>query len=243
MKKILEKRYLNFFLNTENGIKWKEKNKIIDCKDSEEPDFIFVNIYGKKIGMELRNLIIESPRQRATATLNRVIKNVCLYFFKKEHKFFTVFCSCDNGLYDELKVEGNKLKQVIIKEIENDFPENGVEKNKTLRISQHTFQLHYSINNNGYMFPGVPDGGIVNTDPLKELQDAIEDKNNKIKQYIKNCEECVLLIIADNMNCQSNFFEFTNKTYEHKFVSKFKNTFLLEVGGKEHLKATQLNVI
>jgi hypothetical protein len=51
-KKSIENTYLSFFMESEAGKEWYDKNKIVRKISSESPDFIFEMTHEKTIGLE-----------------------------------------------------------------------------------------------------------------------------------------------------------------------------------------------
>jgi hypothetical protein len=74
----------------------------------------------------------------------------------------------------------------------------------------------------------VMEPGTVSTAFVPELQDAITKKNQKIDDYLKACDQCWLLIVADRTRADQKF-SFTPEMQAHIYESKFERTFFLEI--------------
>lgn len=74
----------------------------------------------------------------------------------------------------------------------------------------------------------VMEPGIVSIGFIPELQDAITKKNQKIQEYLKTCDECWLLVVADRTKADQKF-DFTREMQEYVYESKFERTFFLEI--------------
>jgi len=74
----------------------------------------------------------------------------------------------------------------------------------------------------------VMEPGTVSTSFISELQDRISEKNQKIDNYLKACDECWLLIVADRMRADQKF-HLTPEMQSHVYESKFQRTFFLEI--------------
>jgi len=74
----------------------------------------------------------------------------------------------------------------------------------------------------------VMESGTVSTMFISELQDTINKKNQKIDDYLKFCDECWLLIVADRTRADQKYC-FTPEMQGHMYESKFQRTFFLEI--------------
>ena len=83
-KKSEEREYLEYFLASDEGKEWYEKNKIISCQESEHPDFIFMTEDNQKIGLEITQFIVRSKHGRALRHLMNIGNKACKYA-KKRH--------------------------------------------------------------------------------------------------------------------------------------------------------------
>ncbi len=61
------------------------------------------------------------------------------------------------------------------------------------------------------------------------LQKVIEKKNQKYNNFMKHCDECYLLVCKPGVS-KGNYCHFTDEILNHKFTSKFKSSFLYDVG-------------
>lgn len=73
---------------------------------------------------------------------------------------------------------------------------------------------------------------------LPELQDTINAKNKKIDEYLKNCDECWLLVVADRTKADQCYYLSPDEMKSHAFLSKFQKTFFLEIAENLLLELT-----
>ena len=86
----------------------------------------------------------------------------------------------------------------------------------------------------------VMEPGLVTMGFAHELQDAITTKNGKIDEYLKACDHCCLLVVADRTKADQKF-HFTPEMQENVYESTFERTFYLEIAGRflTELKTTR----
>ncbi|MDP1816118.1 MAG: hypothetical protein Q8K92_16835 [Leadbetterella sp.] len=74
----------------------------------------------------------------------------------------------------------------------------------------------------------VMEPGFVSIGFIPELQAAITKKNKKKNKYLRRCDRCWLLIVADRTKADQKF-EFTPEMQEYVYESEFEKTFYLEI--------------
>jgi hypothetical protein len=80
----------------------------------------------------------------------------------------------------------------------------------------------------------APRAGFVWRDCVPLLQSAIDDKAAKYTSYLKHCDECWLLIVADSFKPSAKIHA-DEKGLAHVFTSPFAKTFFLDFGmGRLH---------
>ncbi len=68
---------------------------------------------------------------------------------------------------------------------------------------------------------------------IPELQRAIDEKNSKYGVYRQKCDQCWLIIVADQFNPAQAFdFSRDDSPLRHCYRSRFERVFFLEVGGR-----------
>lgn len=77
-------------------------------------------------------------------------------------------------------------------------------------------------------FWSAPEANFVQTDFVKELQWRIDEKNKKFPEYIKNCDQCWLIIYATGL-APSSFFFISDETKNHIYPSRFDKSIYMEV--------------
>jgi len=75
----------------------------------------------------------------------------------------------------------------------------------------------------------APRAGFVWRDCVPLLQSAIDDKAAKYNSYLKYCDECWLLIVADSFKPSAKIHA-DDKALAHAFTSPFAKTFFLDFG-------------
>lgn len=65
---------------------------------------------------------------------------------------------------------------------------------------------------------------------IRDLQERIESKNAKYQKYLRKCDQCWLLIVADKSNPAQAFdITYDDQVQAHRYESKFDRTFFMEV--------------
>lgn len=139
-----ENTYINFFMESEAGKEWYDKNKIISKAYCESPDFIFKTSTSKTIGLEISNLLF--VKNKAQLVLLSIANKICQYFKKEkgialsiliniydERKLSHFYQEHLNYLYDpgfkHLEVSEKKIKDTFMAEIsKEDIPKFGLRK-------------------------------------------------------------------------------------------------------------------
>lgn len=83
-KKTEECEYLQYFLSSDEGKKWHQQNRLVSCKGSEAPDFIFITEDNQKIGLEITKFIVKSQHGKALQHLMSIGNQVCKYAQKHQ---------------------------------------------------------------------------------------------------------------------------------------------------------------
>lgn len=244
-KKEEEINYLNQFLNTPEGKAWYQKYKTKDRIDEEQPDFIFITNDNKRIGLEVTNFIMKSKHGIALQSLKTTGNKICKYV--QDTYGFSVSIIIDK--FDKRKY-GALTKQEILEYISKPgfidrFNEDEIKSKLYPLIDENIEKLKrfprliketIEVNNEWLTFSicSFPNGHnnkfdcFVNNqcfsweNPFKELQEEIDKKNEKIDSYLKNCDECFLLVCNPDVS-KGNYCHFTDKLNKQKFSYKFTN--------------------
>lgn len=83
----------------------------------------------------------------------------------------------------------------------------------------------------------IMEPGVVSIGFIPELQDAITKKNKIYTEYLKRCDQCCLLVVADRTKADQKF-EFTPDMQENIYESEFEKTYYMEIA---HRFLTELN--
>ena len=71
--------------------------------------------------------------------------------------------------------------------------------------------------------------GTIKTDAINVLQQEIEAKNKKVTQYLRNCDECWLVIVAPSFRSSGNVRP-DEQSCAHIYASRFARTYFLDIG-------------
>ncbi len=256
-QKGLEATYLNFFAQTSEGEKWLNKNCITNIISGESPDFILETSTGENIGLEITNLIIKTDKFHATSTLQTIASQVCQHFKREKGIALTLIID----IYDERKfslnwkdhlsyhynpgfnsldVSKKKIKDTIIATISKEDLSMLGHKKEWIDIPPHKFIVTYSRMHEPHISYHVNNEGMCKDDPFDELQEAINRKNEKYTTYKTKCDECYLLVVSDGSSLGS-FANFSNNVNFHKFLSSFKNVYLLDLD-RSDVKSIKLKI-
>ncbi|MDR3256894.1 MAG: hypothetical protein LBT18_04555 [Endomicrobium sp.] len=137
---------------------------------------------------------------------------------------------CYDPGFKHLEVPENDIKNAIIAEIsKEDVPAWGVSKRYYIELPPYKFRINVDRFFEPYTCPAhINNSGMLREDPFDELQGVINSKNEKYKIYTEKCDECDLLVVSDDSST-GNFVLFSDKIKKYKFVSVFKNVYLLEL--------------
>ena len=248
-KKTEELEYLQYFLSSDEGKKWRQQNKILSYKDGEAPDFTFVTEDNQKIGLEITKFIVKSQHGKALQHLMSIGNQVYQYT-KKHHglNISIIITKCDRQA-EQARTYRDMLdaacnpgfgdiydKQLIKSGIEHIIDRN-VEKLKqwpcfvkeSICVQNEYFNISISgfENIDGKFDCQVNNECFSKENPFDELQEEINKKNQKFDSYLKNCDKCFLLIYLPDVS-HGNYCYFTKKLNKHKFCSKFEDTYICQ---------------
>ncbi len=260
-----EEWYLARFLESEQGKQWIRKYHIdVDSKIlSESPDFIFTTQNGKKIGLELTQFILKNTTGKKKShaeniqALYRVGHKVVEYFKRnkdiplsllieyyderkwsanwKEHLDY-----CYNPTTPIFNINFNELKNLIIQRIESvGVPSWGVNK-EYITLGNYSFIITFDRFYEPYTKVFVNSIGLSIDVPFDELQQEIDKKNHKYASYLKQCDECHLLIISEDSST-GNCVTLSNEILQKKFNSSFPAVYLMDFGKFNCINVYYLN--
>lgn len=246
--KKLEKGALTKFIHSKLGAKWYSENNIISYKESEKPDFIFKTSDNKNIGLEITQFFCEHKNLSYSQALTRIGNKICNIAEKKydikisilidqynERKFSAKWKDHLDYAYNPgyenippLKLFKEKLEDLLIENISN------LKKNSFVQEWIEIKEDYYKISIN--IYPSILSGqfdchvnnaGKIKFNPFIELQNCINNKNKKVKEYCKNLDKIFLLIfVPDSRN--GNFCTFTNEIKTQEFIINFNSVFLYD---------------
>jgi len=244
MKKKEEKYYLELFKRNYQDF---PEGQILE---SESPDFL-ISTKGKILGIELTKIFQKSnPKRLSLQASDSIITDIILRIRNlfemnnllgyEVHLDFHV----DKNIVKELREElAKKLFDVIIEhlpkengwvEIKNDFENITKYPEEVSMISVYYSKGLSSIN--------ITDSkvGWVKNNMIEDLQKVISQKNSKVSNYLKSCENIWLLIHTISFSSCS-FFIPSRETLEHYFDSNFGAVFFLNSFDREVHKLKNKN--
>lgn len=254
----IENNHLKYFIDTNTGKSFLNRINCVEIKKTEIPDYILKGIEDVQHGLEITVLYTEHPVCRFFSSMDNIVKKV----FKKLHndpeiesKFFiNLICNENNIDVTKIKLKEDEIAQqiyLLIKkqpytpEIRTSYEFNGLVITGNNNIIEFTtnnnvsMKLIYSTNDRN--FGGTPVVNFPLCTAISLIQNCINKKDLKYNNYKKKCNgTCNLLLVADPFIAKGLLIETNENVYEHVFVSKFDNVFLLELGGKEHIKSSKL---
>lgn len=83
----------------------------------------------------------------------------------------------------------------------------------------------------------VMEPGVVSVGFVPELQRAITKKNQKIQEYLKTCDQCWLLLVADRTKADQKF-AFTQEMQDKVYESEFERTLFMEIAERFLMELT-----
>lgn len=258
-KEFIENVHFEYFLQTEVGKKLLENIKCYSIVKTEKPDFLLKTPNGD-IGFELTVLSENSKYTKFSYSLKSVVESV----FKKidnnlTYQYF-INLICEEENINNIVIEESKLSEQIFSII-SDYEKMNIAPQQqhytygaiTIKGAHHivkfksskgvNFKLIFSKTTNNINVVGSSIFSPITLNPKKIILQLIRKKELKKIQYNINCTEHCLLIIVDPFISKGNSYTFDEEFYNFVFSSSFNRIFLLELGGEENIKATQLKLI
>lgn len=237
-KKLEEMALLEFFTNSDCGKIWMQKHEVIDILPSESPDFILVNSAGKRIGLEMVSLVNTNSRSRVLATILQATKQTCMHFKEKDDINFRIIVNIFEEselvwpyrpwyekMVRNLDCVARDIKDAFVRLLSQEpiMPFEVIK--RMVNLQGCTFVVSYNIDD--FMSWHVNGATMIAENPLNQVQKLIKDKDKKILSYLKKCDECYLLVIADSSSMTGNSVGFDNKLFKRKFWSEYEGVFFL----------------
>lgn len=226
-KKQYERYVCGIFLSALN-IKGELFNNDID----KVPD-VLIKFDGRIIGIEITELKNMEPkiegRQRELA---KSIQSKLFLNFDGSISINIVFPKIKISKIDKKRIEAiliSKIEETIKSDnmIKNDYFLNvdiGLGIDVFIHIMKYIKEITESL---AKVHVHCVEAGCQNKNPESLIQNTIESKNLKYKEYIKYCDECWLLIFSNPINTEGHFdFSSIKKT---NYNSLFKRTFILDL--------------
>lgn len=259
-QKYIEHNHLKYFLGTVYGKNFLRSINCIKILEFECPDYKLISNDGVEHGLEETIIFADHPVCKFFTSLDNIVKRV----FKKldedeafDKKFF-INLLCDEKNLDLAKVKfkekevAEQICLLIKKNPDNPTNASSYEFNGLTITGKHNvvnfrtkngikMKVVYSQSDDSYNFGGTPVINFPLIFPIEAIQNALDSKNRKYSNYKNKCNgTCNVLLIYDPFFSKGFLLNTDDKVYNHIFTSEFDNVFLLELGGKEHIKVTEL---
>lgn len=265
-KKGREEYYLSRFLESGQGKLWINHYDIdINSKTpSESPDFIFHTHNGRKVGLELTQFVFKDNngnQKGHTENIKALIgaaSKVVKYFYKTkniplsllidyydERKWTANWAEhleyCYNPTTPIFNIDFNEFKKQIITNIEETgVPDCGLKKTY-ITINGYSFIVSFSKFYKPYTSVCVNNVSLYTEDPFELLNQNINKKNIKYPFYLKNCDDCHLLVISEGSST-GNTVLFSDKFFNMKFKSSFPAVYLIDFGSNFDMNVHILHI-
>lgn len=254
-KKALEMFYIELFLQTPDGILWKEENKLINIPRQESPDCLFATADNQKKGIEIVDWVNDTKQCLVTKILTDIARDICIEVKKNKNIYITLCIDIYdpkkwgyktreeylNYVYNpgvkRLQANTKAIKTAFLEAVlKNNITDNLIEKQVEVNGQYFRLAFHQS-------WLGYPDFHINNVsmcwqDPAIVLQRLVNYKNKKYRSYLTRCNTCDLLIVNpyySTGNCMLSDKETIFKSY-------FPNVFLLDWTGMD-ITVTKLHTV
>lgn len=255
-KEYMERNHLQYFINTECGRALLNQLHCYEILKKDPPDFVLKTLIGH-CSLELTILSYESPLLKLFSALNGVVESV----FKKidqnlDSKYFINLICLENDI-NKIKIHKSKLVEQVFNIIKGTHNNNCDPETTSFSLGEisvsgkhHNVEFYtdtgvgmrlvYSKNDDSYNFGGTPVFSPICINPTNLIKDLIDKKNKKLSIY-KNCySKCFLLLITDPFITKGCSFEFDDVFFQEHFYSSFDDIFLLELGGRNNIRASKL---
>ena len=250
LQKSYEREHLKYFLDADIGKTFLNDNDIASVTaplDGCEPlDFIAYARNGKKIGIEVTNIVLfldNHFRSAIDSNLNAVLNHI----YKELRNIFAIVAYYPNPINPSSKMlKKEDLKKLFanrIRSFDEDFTNGIVASDKWEHINvggDNEILLRFTIDKNHFCVKSSYGGSFI-VNPYSKLQDCIAKKQSKHDSYLDRCDECILLVVSDFTMSNSSpilFEDLENQVFE----CTFSKIFLLELASLPIFKITELNL-
>jgi hypothetical protein len=237
-----------FFKNTDIGKEFLKAFNIYNVEKCEKPDFILIDNFGNKFGMEITTISEKTRIAKLCLSLDNVVQLVFKKIDNELNSKYFISLICLEKNINKIKYNESKLANQIfeiIKQGKNNVCDTSIKKIDNVfdfQIENGIFMtLIYDIIKEKNNFGGASMSCPVSENPILIIQSIINKKNKKLCSYSNSCKAHFLLIVSDPFIEKGNYFFFDQKLYEQVFDSNFSKVFLLELGGRSvGVKAVEL---
>ncbi len=183
----------------------------------ESPDFI-AEIHGKKIGIELTEVINHLEMKKIESQLNKIFRQAEMLLENEDITKFrgVYFLEFRNISMIDILEKHEEMVQNIYKSIRKEKAIGFVRK---IRKSPHRRNVFITHDYNLNLFDGLCSEKII---------ELIHKKNEKYPYYDRSVDECWLVIVSDMNSLASRYSFIQNKENLQKIHSPFHKIFHLE---------------
>lgn len=183
----------------------------------ESPDFI-ANIDGKKVGIELTEVINKLEMKKIEGQLNRIFRETEIILEKEDITQYrgVYFLEFTYLSMNDLLSKNSEIIQDIYRSIRHGKPRGFV---RAVRKSPHRRNVFITHDYNVNLFDGLCSGKII---------ELIDKKNRKYPFYDSSVDECWLVIVSDMNSIASRYSFIQNKENLSEIHSPFHKIFHLE---------------
>jgi hypothetical protein len=201
--------------------------------ESEHPDFI-VGTPSKKIGIEVTQIFKKANCDRPFQAIEeeaRIIVEMALKHYEDKKPLPNLQV---NVIFNSTLINKSERKS-ISNDLSSIVEKNLPEPSKWIILNRENFTLPDKISAIGIVrsksltknYWVVDSSGYIQEDFINELQNTIDAKNSKLKCYLKECNSCWLLIVADDFK-HSAFLRMSKNTENHIYSSNFERIYYIE---------------
>lgn len=208
-------------------------------QDFEEPDFI-INENGRIIGIEVTRYIrkdseTDEPKRHEEIVLDRVLQNAQeLFTTKQDIPLFVTALPLPGKITSMSKSQRNIISKSLAEIVENNIPQE-IYQNLTIDIDFFDNNLLYGVFSSITIMRCKKDSRWVFSDgdwidaSKNEIQNLIDAKNEKYKNYMVSCDEAWLIIVAEENSISSiisieGIISHPFESYFEKILFYFRNS-------------------
>lgn len=233
MDKLTEKIYLDSFLKT-----YYKNTNFTYFEEDEKPDFI-IEVEGKKIGVEVTELLISDKMKQHESTVSIICKKTQE---KLQANLTDKYLQVSPGFkrlpsINRLNRESfsDKLVEAVLNNLPNEDSamitlRNTYENDDVIPDELNYMHIITSPTMTKHFVKEV-DGGYFEEDLLNKFQNILNKKEKKLSRYVKRYDDIWLLITAQGFNA-SSLVDPSDESILHTYKSSFDKAFYFQLFDK-----------